>query len=85
MKIKFSKKFVKEYRRLPAQIQDATDKQIKFLLADSEHPSLDKKKMNDPRNIWRIKINKSYRITFQIEKDYYILRRIGRHNIIERP
>jgi hypothetical protein len=46
-----------------------------------DHPSLDLKKMKDPRNIWRGKITAGCRFTFQILADGYLLRRIAPHDV----
>ncbi len=85
MNLVFSKPFVKDYRKLPKQIQTAIDKQIEFLMSNPRHPSLNIKKMKDPRNIWEGRATESYRFTFQIEKDTYILRRVGTHDILKNP
>ena len=52
MRLLFTKKFVRDYRKLPADVQKAVDKQLEFLLTDPKHPSLSLKKMHDPRSIW---------------------------------
>ena len=85
MKLRFTKKFVRKYRKLPQQIQQTADKQLRLLLSDPKHPSLNKKKMQDPRNIWEIKITRAYRLTFQVEKYTYVLRNIGTHDILNKP
>lgn len=85
MKLAFTKNFVRDYRKLPQQIQKLTNKQLEFLLSNPKHPSLNIKKMQDPRNIWEARITKSYRFTFQIEKDTYILRKVGTHSILTKP
>ena len=85
MNLLFSKLFVRDYRKLPKQIQTAIDKQIEFLLSNPRHPSLNIKKMNDPREIWEGRITKSYRFTYQIEGDTCILRRVGTHDILKNP
>jgi len=41
--------------------------------------------MNDPREIWEGRITKSYRFTYQIEGDTYVLRRVGTHDILKNP
>jgi len=38
------------------------------------------KKMNDPRNIWEGRVTLSYRFTFQIENDTFIMRKVGTHD-----
>lgn len=85
MRLAFSKRFIEDYRRLPAPVQKAADKQLERLLSDFHHPSLNAKKMQDPRDIWEGRVNKGYRFTFQIHEDVYFLRRIGTHDLLRRP
>jgi mRNA-degrading endonuclease RelE of RelBE toxin-antitoxin system len=85
MKLAFSKRFIKDYRRLPASIQKAADKQLERLLSDFHHPSLNTKKMQDPRDIWEGRVTKGYRFTFQSYDDLYFLRRIGTHDLLKKP
>jgi len=85
MKLAFSKRFVKDYRRLPESVQIAADKQLTLLLSDFHHPSLNTKKMQDPRSIWEGRVAKGYRFTFQIHEDFYFLRRIGTHDLLRNP
>lgn len=85
MKLLFTRTFIKNYHKLPNRIQNATDKQLERLLADSEHPSLNIKKMKDPREIWEGRVTESCRFTFQIQKDIYVLRKVGRHDILKNP
>jgi mRNA-degrading endonuclease RelE of RelBE toxin-antitoxin system len=51
MKIAFTKTFIRDYRGLPQEIQKAIDKQLETTVANPKHPSLNLKKMSDPRNI----------------------------------
>ena len=85
MKFLFTKSFTKDYRSLPLNLKKATDKQLKLLLKSPRHPSLNIKKMHDPRNIWEGRITKGYRFTFQIENETYIFRRLGNHDILKKP
>jgi len=85
VKIFFSKPFARDYGKLPKQIQTAVDKQIELLLSNPGHPSLNTKKMNDPRDIWEGRITKSYRFTYRIEWDAYVLRRVGTHDVLKNP
>ena len=85
MKLLFTRTFVKNYRELPKRIQNATDKHLEYLLPDPEHPSLNIKKMKDPREIWEGRVTDSYRFTFQIEEDLYILRKVGSNDILKNP
>jgi mRNA-degrading endonuclease RelE of RelBE toxin-antitoxin system len=85
MKLLFTKTFIRDYRKLPQQIQKTTDKQLGLLLSDPKHPSLNIKKMQDPRNIWEGRVTESYRFTFQMAGDTYILRKVGTHDILKKP
>ena len=85
MKIYRTDNFKNKYKKLPQPIKKATQKQLELLLSNPRHPSLNIKKMQDPRNIWEARITKGYRFTFQMEKDEYILRNIGSHNILNKP
>ena len=85
MKLLFTKTFVRDYRKLPQDIQQQTDKQLELLLSNPKHPSLNMKKMKDPRNIWEGRITISYRFTCQITEDAYVLRKVGPHDILSNP
>jgi hypothetical protein len=49
-------------------------------MSDLGRPSMNIKKMNDPRNIWEGRVTLSYRFTFQIENDTFIMRKVGTHD-----
>ncbi len=85
MKLAFTKNFVRDYRKLPQYIQKLTDKQLGLLLSNPKHPSLNLKKMKDPRDIWEGRINESYRFTLQIVEDVYLLRKAGAHDVLRNP
>jgi mRNA-degrading endonuclease RelE of RelBE toxin-antitoxin system len=85
MKLFFTKTFIRDYRNLPSEIQDTTDKQLERLLSNPRHPSLRIKKMNDPRNIWEGRVTDAYRFTFQREGDACILRKVGTHDTLKNP
>lgn len=85
MNLLFTKTFVRDYRKLPKEIQEAVDKQLELLLSNPRHPSLNVKKMNDPRNIWEGRVTVSYRFTFQFENDTFVLRKVGTHDTLKKP
>jgi mRNA-degrading endonuclease RelE of RelBE toxin-antitoxin system len=85
MKLFFTKTFIRDYRKLPLEIQETIDKQLTLLLSNPRHPSLNVKKMNDPRNIWEGRVTALYRLTFQVENDMYILRKVGTHDTLKNP
>ncbi len=77
--------FKKDYHGLPETIKNQTRKQLRILGENPRHPSLRIKKMTDPRNIWEARITRGYRFTFQIRSGVYLLRRIGKHDILRNP
>ena len=85
MRVIVTKPFEKDYADLPADIRQLTDKKLAIFLENPRYPSLRVKKMEDSRNIWEASITKSYRFTFQIKDDLFILRRIGTHDILRNP
>jgi mRNA-degrading endonuclease RelE of RelBE toxin-antitoxin system len=85
MEFFYTAKFKKQYKKLPQQIKKTAKKQLSYLLSNPEHPSLNIKKMQDPREIWEGRISRSYRFTFQKTEDNYILRAIGTHDILDKP
>ena len=58
---------------LPENIQDKVNKKLVLFLTNSRLLSLRIKKMKGFEDIWEGRITKSYRFTFQIKGDVYIL------------
>jgi len=85
MKLSFTYSFIRDYRALPEQLQKTVDKKLKLFLDNRRHPSLNIKKMQDPRDIWEGRITQGYRFTFQMEGEVVILRRLGTHDILRTP
>jgi len=85
MQLYATEKFKKQYKTLPAPIKKQVKKQLALLMSNINHPSLNSKKMQDPRDIWDARISRSYRFTFQIKNDFYILRTVGTHDILKSP
>lgn len=86
----FTKGFVRQYQRLPRHLQHQFDKAFEFLLVDLRHPSLQAKKMEgqqdaESRDIGEARVSQAYRFTFAIERDTYVLYRMGFHDIDRRP
>lgn len=85
MQIRRTKRFVKDYAALPDELRGRTEKAISVLLKSSHHPSLRIKKMEGRQEIWELRVSYSYRLTFQISGDTYILRRVGTHDVLKKP
>ncbi|MGO8990307.1 MAG: hypothetical protein ACLQGU_04965 [bacterium] len=85
MKIQTTKPFDRDYDALPQLIKDRVDKQFALLLENPNHPSSRLKKIKGHLDIWEGRITKSYRFTFQISGEIYVLRRMGNHAIFRTP
>ncbi len=85
MKVAFTKPFKRDYQGLPENIQKQIDEQIVRLLDNPQHPSLRIKKMEGRQFIWEARITGGYRMTFQIDGDTYLLRRVGTHDVLKKP
>ncbi|MBI3252105.1 MAG: cytotoxin [Candidatus Omnitrophica bacterium] len=84
-KLILSEPFEKLLRKLPGEIQKTTFEKLELFQRDPSHPSLRVKKMKGTRAIWEMSVTMHYRITFEVLKDAVYLRRIGVHDILDRP
>jgi mRNA-degrading endonuclease RelE of RelBE toxin-antitoxin system len=85
MRIQTTRPFDEDYSALPESIKERADKQFIILVENPHHPSLRLKKIKGHPNIWEGRVTKSYRFTFQISGEIYLLRRIGTHDILKTP
>jgi len=84
-KLRILATFKKDYRKLPLDIREKTDKQLTLLLNNPGHPSLNLQLIRGTKGIWEGYVDYHYRFTFEIEGEYYILRKVGPHNMIRNP
>jgi len=85
VRIQTTKPFDKDYDSLQKEIKERASKQLTLLLENSRHPSLRIKKIKGHPTMWEGRITESYRFTFQIVGETYLLRRIGTHEILRTP
>ncbi|MBI5787612.1 MAG: type II toxin-antitoxin system mRNA interferase toxin, RelE/StbE family [Candidatus Schekmanbacteria bacterium] len=85
IKLQWTLSFKKDYQDLAENIKEQAKKQFRLLSENPRHPSLRVKKMAGTVNIWEARITKGYRLTFQIEGEVFLLRRIGGHDILKKP
>ncbi len=84
-KLRILSTFKKDYKKLPSEIKDKVDKQLEFLLSNPAHPSLNLHPIRGTKGIWEGYIDYQYRFTFEIEGDFFVLRKVGTHDIIKNP
>lgn len=80
----FSRRFKKEYDKLPKEIQKAFDEKLSLFLENPSHPSLRVKQIQGTKNRWEGSITMKYRFTFQFLETGLIFRAIGTHAILNR-
>ena len=85
MTIRFSNAFLRQYPKLPQSIRKKTDTQVKYLAQNLRHPGLHARKMTKAGDIWEARIDEHYRMTFQIEGDTILIRKVGTHEIYRNP
>lgn len=81
MRAVLAEPFVAQLAAAPQDVQRAFWKQLRFLLRDLRHPSLDAKKYpesGDP-DLWQARITKAWRFYFTIESDQYIMKSAREH------
>lgn len=81
---RFSRRFKKEYKKLPNEIQATFDQKLSLFLHDLSHPSLRVKKIQGTSDRWEGSITMKYRFTFQLLQNSVIFRAIGTHDILNR-
>ncbi len=81
-KIRRLQSFLRDYSRLPSEIQTRVDKQLELLLKNSSHPSLRLKKLKGTDK-YEIRVSRSYRLTFRFYERVLELRRVGTHDLLK--
>lgn len=80
MKFIESSRFKKAYKALPSESKEQVIKTLRLLATDIRYPSLHVKKIQSTKDIWAARVNLDCRLSFQIVKDYIILRNVGHHD-----
>ena len=83
MKIRRTNSFLKDYRGLPAEIQDRVNKQLFYLIENPRHPSFRLKKLKGTDK-FEIRISRGYRLTFRYVEQIVELRRVGTHDLLRK-
>ena len=84
MKIRRTDRFKKDYQRLQSDIRERVDQKLRFLIRDPRHPSLRIHKLRGMEGLWEFSATMNYRVTFEIEGQYYVLLGVGSHRIVDR-
>jgi len=79
------REFDRSFKRLPKRIRDETSEKLALFSDDPSHPSLRVKRIRGSERIWEMSITMNYRLTFEIDGERVVLRRIGTHDVLRRP
>jgi mRNA-degrading endonuclease RelE of RelBE toxin-antitoxin system len=77
--------FEKYFSRLPKEIREAAYEKLELFTANPHHPSLRVKRIKGTASIWEMSITMNYRLTFEVSEQEIFLRKIGTHDILNRP
>jgi len=80
MPIKFTERFVRQYERLPKQIQKKVDKTINLLDTDFRHPGLHSHPIEGTREVYEAYVDAKYRLTFERCGNIFIMRNVDNHD-----
>jgi mRNA interferase RelE/StbE len=80
-KIRFTRRFLKTFARLPATVQEKIKKQIALLAENPRHPSLQTKPIQGVPGIYEARVDRDYRLTYERDADdTLVLRVVGKHD-----
>ena len=80
-KIRFTRRFLKGFTRLPAAVQEEVKKQLAPLAEAPRHPSLQTKPIQGASGIYEARVDIDYRLTYERdEDDTLVLRVVGKHD-----
>lgn len=85
MRTRKLRRFQKDYDKLPDSIKEKVKKQFVFLIESPGYPSLQVHKVQGTNGVQEGYVNYHYRLTFQIEGDLLVLRRVGTHEVLKKP
>ena len=80
-KIKFTRRFLKIFARLPKPVQEKIKKAIALLAEDPRHPSLHTKPIQGAQGIYEARVDIDHRMTYEsTTDDTLVLRVVGKHD-----
>ena len=85
MHIEATRTFLKLYKKLDPEIKNQVKKAMALLDKDASHPSSGNKKIAGHDDIYEIRVSKTYRITYTKTGDTAVFRKVGTHDILNRP
>mgnify|MGYP001115809505 FL=1 len=80
-KIKFTRRFLMSFARLPKPVREKIKKQLALLAENPRHPSLQTKPIQGAPGIYEARVDSDYRFTYERDADdTLVLRVVGKHD-----
>ena len=80
-RIKFTRRFLRSFARLPTAVQEKVKQKITQLAENPRHPSLQTKPIQGAPGIYEAGVDRDYRMTYEREADdTLLLRVVGKHD-----
>ncbi len=79
MRLVFTRRFWREYYKLPSIVQGQVNKALELLVEDPQHPSLRTHKREDDKTTWQARVTRNYRILFEMEGEIVTLMKVVAH------
>ena len=73
MRLVLSDRAIEGLKDAPPSVRRPFQKQLRFLAAKLQHPSLHAKKYDESRDLWQARVNKGWRFYFLIQDDVYYI------------
>ena len=73
MRIRFADSAIDAAKNISPNVRKAFEKQLRFLVANLNHPSLHAKKYSQTENKWQARVNRDWRFYFRIEGDTFVI------------
>ena len=71
MRVVLSDRAIEALKDAPLKVRRAFNKQLRFLTANLQHPSLHAKKYDEAKDLWQARVNRDWRFYFLITDDTY--------------
>ena len=80
-RIRFTRRFLKSFTRLPAAVQEKVKKQLALLAENPRYPSLQTRPIQGAPGIYEARVDIDYRLTYERGEDgTLVLRVVSRHD-----
>lgn len=80
MPIQFTERFVKQYERLPENVQKKVDKALRLIDINFRHPGLRSHPLERSGDIFEAYVDIKYRLTFERRGNIFIMRNVDNHD-----